>query len=274
MTTSLPMSPQVFAILAGLVEERAGLHYGQNDRDVFGERVSLRAMERGFDSLLDYYYYLKYDPAGGEELDQLLEALVVGETYFFRELLPLEVAVDQLIAPKVAEGGRPRIWSAACATGEEPLTLAMLLESRGLLGRVDLWATDLSQRALARAQLGLHGPRSVRPGAPLELQARYLTRENGGWRVPASLTSAIHWQRLNLVDRDAVAAMGPFDVIFCRNVLIYFDDETTRRVVGSLTDRLVPGGALFVSVSESLMRFGASLTCEEHHGVFLYRKPA
>src|SRR5687768_10123504 len=120
-------SPQLFAILSGLVEERVGLHYGPSERDLFLDKVQVRALEVGFDSLLDYYYYLRYDDPNGTELDQLAEALVVHETYFFRELEPLAVAVDDVIGPRVAAGQRARIWSAACATGEEPLTAAMLL---------------------------------------------------------------------------------------------------------------------------------------------------
>lgn len=270
----LPLTPQVFAILSGLVEERAGLHYGVADKDLFGDRVSLKATEAGFDSLLDYYYFLRYDPAGAAELDSLIDALVVGETYFFRELRPLEVLVDELIAPAIRAGRRPRIWSSACATGEEPLTLAMLLDERGWLGSVDLLATDISQRSLARARAGRYSLRSVRTGAPPRLVERYLTQEKDGYSVRPELVQAIRWSRLNLTDSKAVEAMGRFDAILCRNVLIYFRDELSRQVIGSLSRQLEPGGALFVSVSESLLRFGTALDCEERAGVFLYRKPS
>lgn len=270
--TGLPLSPQVFAIVAGLIEDHAGLHYSLSDRELLADKVSVRAMDRGFDSLLDYYYYLRYDPGGPEELDALVESLVVGETYFFRELRALEVVVDELLAPVVREGRRPRVWSAACSTGEEPLTLSMLLADRGLLGKVEVVATDLSARALAKAQQGVYGPRSVRTGAPPRLVERYLRREGEGYGVAPELVKAVRWSRLNLLDPVAVAALGRFDVILCRNVLIYFRDERSRQVVERLAQQLEPGGALLVSVSESLLRFGTSLECEEHGGAFLYRK--
>jgi len=266
--------PAVLAILSALVEERTGLHYGLLDREVLEEKAGARAAEAGFESLLDYYYYLRYDPGADRELDALTDALVVGETYFFRELAPLELVAD-LCAALVTRGARPRVWSAACATGEEPLTLAMLLEERGLAGRVELVASDISVRALERARSGRHGPRAVRDGAPGRLVARHLRREgDGSYRVAPGLVDSISWRRINLQDERQVRGVGLVDFVLCRNALIYFRDETAVRVVERLSSVLVPGGALLVGVSESLLRFGTELQCEEHGNVFLYRKPA
>ena len=268
----LPLKPQVFAILSALIEERSGLHYSLDDLEVIDDKLSTRAIEAGFDSLLDYYYYLRYDPASGPELDALLNALVVNETYFFRELDSLQCMVANVVAPLVAAGNRPRIWCAACATGEEPFTIAMLLADRGLLGKVELVASDLSTRAIARAQTGEYGLRSLRQSSPDPLASRWLVVHKGRIRVHAALKEAIQWKRLNLVDAEAIAGLGLFDVIVCRNVLIYFSAETSRRVIRSLTAALRPSGALLVGVSESLLRFGTVLFCEERGGVFLYRK--
>ena len=267
-------SPPVLAILSALVEERTGLHYGLLDHDLLGEKVSTRAADAGFESLLDYYYYLRYDPNAEREMDALVDALVVGETYFFRELPPLRV-VTELAADLVGRGTRPRIWSAACASGEEPLTLAMLLDERGLLGQVELLASDISPRALERARRGRYGARSLREGAPPALVERYLRREpDGTVQVAPELARAVRWCRVNLHDPLQVGAVGLMHLVLCRNVLIYFRDETTVRVVTRLADRLLPGGALLVGVSESLLRFGTGLVCEEHGSVFLYRRPA
>ncbi len=166
MTSRLPISPQIFAIFSALIAEKIGIHYDAGDRELLGDKLAVRALDAGFDSLLDYYYFLRYDPAGAAEMDALIDALVVGETYFFRELAQLEVAVSELIAPRVAAGGRPRIWSAACSSGEEPFTIAMLLAERGLRDKVDLVASDISPRALSRARAGVFGPRSLRSNAP------------------------------------------------------------------------------------------------------------
>jgi chemotaxis protein methyltransferase CheR len=267
----LPMSPQVFSILSALVAERAGLQFEATHAPIFAEKVGARAVEAGFESLLDYYYFLRYDPKGHQECDSLVEALVVGETYFFRELAPLETAVGEIVVPLIAKGARPRIWCAASATGEEPHTVAMLLAARGILRDVDLVASDISAAALARARSGRFGRRSLRTEVPA-FAARWMDIGEREVALDTCLTAAIDWRRVNLTEDAAVAALGSFDVILCRNVLIYFSDETVKRVVDRLTSRLTPHGALFVGISESLLRFGTPLRCEEHNGVFLYKK--
>ncbi len=155
MSPSLPLSPQVFAILSALIEDCTGLHYELRELDLLAERASGRAVERGFESLLDYYYFLRYDPAREAELSLLVEALVVNETYFFREVSPLNVLVRNFLPKLMAQGIRPRVWCAACSTGEEPLTLAMLLDEAGLLERTTIVASDISARTLTHAKNGV-----------------------------------------------------------------------------------------------------------------------
>lgn len=268
------LSPQVFAILAALIEERAGLHYTLKDLDLVRDKVGTRALDAGFESFLDYYYYLRYDAGSGPELDRLIEALVVGETYFFREFDQLRVLARELVPQRLAKKERVRIWSAACATGEEPLTLAMLLQDAKVLDRVDLVATDINQRSLERARAGRYGRRSVRAVPEPRLAERFLRPVGEEFYVDPALIAAVDFKPLNLVDAAQVKAQGTFDFILCRNVLIYFRDEVARSVIDALSGALAPDGMLFVSVSESLMRFGTSLQCEEHGGVFVYRKAA
>ncbi len=271
----LPASPPIFAILSALIEEYAGLHYGLNERDIFLDRVANRALEAGFESLLDYYYFLRYDPAGPAELEKLIDVLVVNETFFFREIDPLRLVVAEFLLPLVREGRRPRVWSAACATGEEPLTLAMLLAEAGILSRVDIVASDISTRALSRARSGRFGPRSLRDAADPGLVARWIKNDpSGGLTVSSDLCQAIDWRRLNLCEPSSALQVGPCDVILCRNVLIYFSDETLIQVLHNLSDALRADGALLVGVSESLLRFETFLTCEERNHVFFYRKLA
>jgi chemotaxis protein methyltransferase CheR len=270
--TLLPINPQVFAILNAFVEEHLGIHYEPCDQELFADKVATRALQAGFESLLDYYYYLRYDAGGKRELDALVDALVVNETYFFREPDQLRVLVDTLIAPILATGARPRIWCAAASTGEEPLTLAMILDEKKLLHRVDVVASDVSPRALARCQEGTYGARSLRA-----LPDGYLGRDlhpttDGRFEVRPALRRAITWRRVNLIDDEQVRALGEFDAILCRNVLIYFAENTVRTVAERMGDLLHPGGFLLVGASESLLRFGTRLACEEHGGAFFYRK--
>ena len=267
----LPLLPQVFAILNSLIEERAGLHYKPDDIELVRDKISARAEAAGFESLLDYYYFLRYDPAGSVELDALVAVLLVHETFFFRERDGLEVLIHRLLARRLGEDATVRIWCAACATGEEPLSLAMMLADMGLLERVRILATDLSERALAKARAGVFTPRSLR-AVPAGNEGRWLDRHPDRVVIDPSLVRAIDWRRLNLLDRDAIAGLGRFDAILARNVLIYFADDTVRTVVASLSGALVSGGLLLVGAAESLLRYGTSLACEEHGGAFFYRR--
>jgi chemotaxis protein methyltransferase CheR len=268
---ALPLLLPLFHLFAGRIEELSGIHYGLADRELLADKLSSRALEAGFDSLYDYWYFIKHDPRGAAEAEALIDSLVVHETYFFRDTLALEVLADG-VALAVREGRRMRLWCAACATGEEPLTLAMMLHQRGVLDDVALLASDYGQRALDRAQRCEHNLRSLR-ALPVGIEGRYLSVVDGRPRVRADLTAAVEWRRVNLVDAQAVAALGAFDAILCRNVLIYFTDETARRVVDLLAQALVPGGSLLVGTSESLLRFGTALVCEEKRGAFFYSKP-
>ena len=270
---ALPLTAPVASILSALIAERLGIHFGPADIAILADKVSPRARERGFESLLDYYYLLRYDDPAGEELTALAEHLVVNETYFFREIDPLTVIVDEVIAPRVKAGERVRIWSAACSTGEEPLTLAMMLADRDLLSRTSIVASDVSARVLERAQGGSFGKRSVRGAVP-GFATPWLSSDGDRWHIDPSLARHVVWRRLNLVDFDAVRALGVFDVVLCRNVFIYFSDETGAMVLHAIHDVLRPGGILALGVAESALRFGSSFLCEERSGAFLYRKAA
>lgn len=267
----IPLSTSLFAILSSLVEERTGMHYTTQDLQLFSSKLLSRALEAGFESPLDYYYFLRYDDHEGREFDALIDSLVVNETYFFREERPLTVLCDEVIRPAAASGKRMRVWCAACSTGEEPLTLAMLLEERGLRGSVEIIASDISLRALARASSGSYGARSLR-SPPERSRERWFDRSGSGLTVSAALRESISWRRVNLLAAQEVRALGTFDVILCRNVLIYFGEATVLRVIGSLSAALETGGRVVVGVSESLLRFGTLLNCEERSGVFFYRK--
>lgn len=266
------MTPQLFAVFSALVEEASGIVYGPQDRELFTSKVVDHAIEVGYDSLLDYYYHLRYDDPQGLELRRLIEVLLVHETYFFRELSALVALVDHHLAQVVRTHGRARIWSAACSTGEEPYTLAMLLDSRGLLDQVEIIATDYSASALARAASGRHTRRSLRDGHPSDLAMRYLDASPQGVVVAPRIRAAVRFERLNLIEEASIARLGLFDAIVCRNVFIYFRDERVVRIIRRLEASLAPGGLLAVGVAESLLRFGTSLQCEERASSFFYRK--
>jgi len=275
----------LFLLFAALVEARAGLHYESADRPLFADKLAGRLEETDFENALDYYYFLRYDPNGNRELDALVDALVVNETYLFREVDALTAAVDHVVRPAVEARGRARIWSAGCATGDEPFTLAMMLADRALLEHVDLVATDISSRAIAKARSGRVSTRGVRSLLPVatpppppwaaRIASRFLSLDERGATIDPAIVGAVQFRRESLLGPAAEAPVGPeipFDLILCRNVLIYFRDAVVLQVVDRLARRLRPGGKLVVGASESLLRFGTLLRCEERAGAFFYVK--
>lgn len=265
------LTPQLAAIFTSLVEEVSGIHYGPQDLELFGSKLIAQAREVGYESLLDYYYRLRYDDPDGVETRALVEALVVHETYFFRELPPLVELVDGHLTEVVRKQGRARVWSAACSSGEEPMTLAMLLDDRKLLNDVEIIASDISEAVIERARQGRHSRRSLRPGYPADLAKHYLEVSETGVTSSASLRDSIQFRTGNLFDDPGIEQLGAFDVILCRNVMIYFSDTSVVRVIERLRRSLARGGVLAVGVAESLLRFGTSLLCEERGGAFFYR---
>jgi chemotaxis protein methyltransferase CheR len=269
--------PSVVCLLRSLVEERLGLRYADADLPNLLDRIEGRARAVGSRTLLEYYNRLRGcddDMGPTAEWLALADHLVTTETYFFRETAPLETLIEEEVVPRLRRGLRLRLWSAGCATGEEPLTLAVLLAERHCLDQVVLWASDISPGALARARTGRYPASALRLPALPEAARRWMTRQpDGSIEVAPELVARVHWQPVNLLAGASVNALGVFDIVLCRNVLIYFSDRATRAVVTSLTEALRPGGVLITGVSESLQRFSPSLTCEEHHGAFYYRRP-
>jgi len=265
------LSPQLFALFSQMIEEVCGAHYEAGNRELLMNKLEAHALDLGYDNLLDYYYWLRYDDAGGAGLQRLVEAIQVHETYFFRELAALTQLVDGHLAELIRTRGRARVWSAACSTGEEPFTLAILLDDRGLLDRVELVASDISTTAIARASSGRHGLRALRHGHPRDLARRYLQVTSEAISVAPRIRAAVQFVTVNLLDGDAVRRLGRFDAILCRNVLIYFNDDQSARVIARLAGALEPAGIIAVGAAESLFRLGTALVCEEHQGSFFYR---
>ena len=214
-------------LLRDLVHARAGMFYDDSRLDAFGDRLIPLAVERGFDSLLDYYYLLKYDASAAEDWSRAIDALSVQETYFWREHDQIHALADQIVPRLVTALHRPaRIWSLPCATGEEPLSLAIALNEANWFARasIEIHAADASQAALRKARAGRFGGRAFRQ-LPDALRAKYFEHDpaQGDWTI----TSAIHnrvmsWRQINVACRSDLDALEGADVIFCRNLFIYF----------------------------------------------------
>ena len=197
--------------------------------------------------------FLRYDAHREDEWSDLASVLSNNETYFFRERAQLKALADKIVDELLARSPRLRLWSAACSSGEEPYSLAMtLLETRKVADALlSIRATDISPRVLELADKGFYRALSFRATEPAMIQ-KWFEPQGDGFVVADRVKRLVSFGRLNLLEGPRVAAEGPFDAIFCRNVLIYFDKPTQKRVVESFARALRPGGYLFLGHAESL----------------------
>ena len=272
---TLGLSDSTFTLLRDLIHERIGLFYENGKSDLLTDKLSPLVIERGFNSFLDYYYLLKYDAGAEQEWKRVMDALSVQETFFWREMDQIRALVE-VIVPQYFSTPRAqslRIWSAACATGEEPLTIAMALNERGWLDRapIEIYASDASAAAIERARRGIYRERSFR-SLPPTLREKYFSEMQDGSRVAPGLHARIKWATANLMEEGEVAAFATAPVIFCRNVFIYFSDDTIRKTVRLFAERMPVPGYLFVAASESLLRLTTQLQFQEVGGAFVYVK--
>lgn len=262
-------------LLRDLIHERAGLYYDDTKLPALSEKIAPLIIERGFDSFLDYYYLLKFDAHADEEWGRVSNALSVQETYFWRELDQINALAQSVLPSLAAErrGSPIRIWSAACATGEEPLSLAIRLNEDGWFerARIEIVASDLSSSALERARLGRFRERSFR-ALPPHLKEKYFELEGKEWQIDKSIHEKVSWRQANLLEKADAAPIANASVIFCRNVFIYFSVESIRKVVDTFAGNMLVPAFLFVGASESLLKVTDDFELEEIDGCFVYVK--
>jgi chemotaxis protein methyltransferase CheR len=272
-----PLSDREFRMLQQLIYREAGIHLSEAKKPLVSGRLGRRLRARGCRDFTAYYQHVVSD---GGERTAMLDCISTNETRFFREPKQFEF-LEQSVLPRwraLGDAGRIpkriRAWSAACSTGEEPYTLAMVLASH--LPAADGWsveilASDLSTRVLAAARDGVW-PVERGNDIPEWLRKAYMLRgvrgEEGRMRAHPSLQSMIDFRRVNLNDDD-YGIRGTFDLLFCRNVLIYFNRESKEPVVRRLVRHLSPSGLLFLGHSESL---AASSFGMQHAGPTVYRR--
>jgi len=243
-----------------IIYQVAGIFHPNHKLRFLEDRCGRRMKELGLTNLRDYVDCLTVKPSHQAELVALLNETTVGETYFYRNEPQLE-ALRKIVLPRIVEAKanlplrRLRIWSAGCSTGEEPYTLALMLleESKGLLEgwSFDIQATDLNERSIAHAKRGVYGEYSTR-NIPPQIREKYFVEEQGELSVGTLARSRVTIQRLNLLDDSRMTFMKGVDIIFCCNVLIYFDAASKSRVIQHFHTNLLPHGYLFLGHAESL----------------------
>lgn len=272
---ALGLPDSAFSLLRDLIREKTGIFYENGKRDMLCDKLSPLVLEKGFSSFLDYYYYLKYDAESDREWENVFDALSVPETYFWREVDQIKALVD-IICPEHYERSKDvplKIWSAACATGEEPLTIAMELNEAGWFERmsIEINASDASRRAIERARQGLYRDRSFR-NTPPHMKARYFKQEGNLYRVAQEIYNRVKFSVANLLDKTKIFDLASSHVIFCRNVFIYFSDNVIREIVRFFYERMPSPGYLFVGAAESLLKVTVDFELKEIGNAFGYVK--
>lgn len=256
-------------LLRDLVHDRTGIFFEDTRMDFLIEKLEPAARSRGFGSFLQYYYALKDNDHG--EWDRAWDALSVQETYFWREIAQINALVESIVPAWFRDHSLPfRIWSAACATGEEPYTIAMALLEAGLGGlAIEIVGSDASLAALEKAERGVYREKSFR-ALPPGLRQKYFEPVPEGWKLCAEVKQRVSFKRANLFEPGDIAALARVQAIFCRNVFIYFSRHAIRQTVAMMAAKMPSGGHLFVGASESLLKVTTDFELKELGGALVY----
>lgn len=249
------MRVEDFDLLAKTVRERSGLVLSKDKAYLLETRLMPVARRHGFSSLDDLSDSVrKHNTA---VVDDITEAMTTNESLFFRDTRPFDQFRDNvlpgLLRARLSQR-RIRIWSAACSSGQEPYSLCMILKEQGSKVadyRFDILGTDISVEMVNKARAGLYTQFEVQRGLPIKLLVKYFQQQGDKWQIDPALRSMVQYKQFNLLT--PASSLGQFDVVFCRNVLIYFDQETKGKVLASIADQMAPDGVLYLGGAETVL---------------------
>jgi chemotaxis protein methyltransferase CheR len=274
------LSEEEFRLLRDFIHERFGLYYDESQRASLRTRLAPRLDLLGLQSFEDYHRHLRFAPEREQEQQRMVSHLTNNETYFFREQPQLDVFaahVLRALKERKTRAGEKRlaVLSAGCSTGEEPLTLAMMLFDSGQFfwgWELRVTGLDVDGAALEKARRAVYHQGSLRAVSPALLE-RHFTKDGGGVRVKESARRSVTFRSGNLLEPASYEGLRPLDVVFCRNVLIYFSDGAVQRAVSLFQEVLAPGGYLFLGHAESLARVSSAFLPIRFQGAIVYQKP-
>jgi chemotaxis protein methyltransferase CheR len=272
------MTSADFAVIAAFLKERSGLIINQDKTYLLETRLAAILREHKIAGLPALAEHLR-QPGATAIKAKVVDAMTTNETSFFRDNHPFDT-LRQSVIPGLIERRATtrslRIWSAACSTGQEPYSLAMMMKDNFpiLAGwRVEIVATDLSPSVLDRARDGLYSTFEVQRGLPIQMLVRHFDQIESNWRIKRELRQTINFRPLNLLED--FSSLGQFDIVLCRNVLIYFDQPTKTRILTSITRRIAPDGALLLGGAESVFGLCDALAAlPSLKGVYGHARPS
>lgn len=251
---NISLADPTFKYLRDYIYERSGIYISDTKKYLIETRLARILQENRFNNFEDYLQFMRFR-SNGKDINRLLDAVTTNETYFFREMEQFNVLISGIV-PYLLEQKKDlknvKIWSAACSTGEEPYTISMMLvEKLKRQEYFEIYASDISEKALSSAKEAVYSSYSVR-NTPESYLMKYFSNSGQSYALDSSVKKHVRFMNVNLIDENKTRAFRGMDVIFCRNVLIYFDVKAKQKAVSNLYNSLNPGGYLFVGTSESL----------------------
>jgi chemotaxis protein methyltransferase CheR len=270
------LSEEEFRLIRDLIYNHCGLYFDADSKYLLDRRLLPRLAQHSLAGFREYYQFLKYDRRKDEEIADIMDILTTNETYFFREGFQLRAFTDEILPELMQLKQRDkalRIWSAGCSTGEEPYTIAMLMLELGCFQgwRIEIVGSDISQRVVQHARKGIYGKSSFRATEQRYLD-RFFSEGEGGYRINDEVRELVTITHMNLFDANRLALLGKMDVIFCRNVIIYFDNDSKMRIIESFYNTLRGGGYLLLGHSESLMNISTAFALKHLKNDMVYQK--
>ncbi|HSE40458.1 MAG TPA: protein-glutamate O-methyltransferase CheR [Acidobacteriota bacterium] len=253
----IDLSDQTFRRIIDFIYQNSGLRFDDSSKFMLNRRLIPRVRELNLDNFEKYYYYLLYHPNREAELEIIFDLLTVNETYFFREDRQLKAFSEEIIPciTQQKQNSSLRIWSAGCSTGEEAYTIAILCNSSPNLKGwdVDIFASDISQKVIQTARKGIFSDSSFR-STPDEIREKYFEKiSNNKYRLHDEIRQMVTFGKVNLLDEHKTGIFNDMDIIFCRNVIIYFDTEAKKKVIENFYRKLKKNGYLLLGHAESLL---------------------
>lgn len=275
-TEQLGLTDEVFHLIRDVMHEQTGVVLNAGSKHFVENRLQQSVRRRKLGGFRDYYFFLRYDSKREEEMANMIDLLTIHETYFFREEQQLKTLSEEIIpeiCKRKGDDRNLRIWCAACSTGEEAYTVSMLLhESMELRDwKIEIIGTDISQRVLFSARRGVYQSSAFRSMDPKYI-GRYFHKEQGGYRIIDDIRRNVNFLHMNLLDENKVSLLNPIDIILCRNVIIYFDMESKKKLVDTFYRKLNPNGFLLLGHSESLINITAAFAIRHFKHDLVYQK--
>lgn len=249
------MKPTDFDFIAAMVRERSGLVLSADKTYLVESRLAPLARRDGYPSIDELVTAIKVR-RDSNLIDAVVDAMTTNETFFFRDKTPFDI-FEQTILPELVarkRGGTIRVWCAAASTGQEPYSLAMVADAMGArMGgcKLEILGTDISERCLEKAKAGVYTQFEVQRGLPVQMLLKHFKKDGDAWKIDDRLKANIRYRPMNLLDD--FRGLGRFDVIFCRNVLIYFDAQTKKQVLERMSSQVEGPGYLLLGAAETVL---------------------